>query len=212
MPEAPEDTLVVYSDYVCPFCYLGKASLEAYADQAEAMPTVEMRPFDLRSGKRGKDHAIDPTAEDWKDEAYYERARANVERLAEAYGVEMVQELPGEVDSWQAHKVALAIQRSEAHGAGVLARWHDAVFEALWEQGRDIGQAEVLAELGEAVGLAATFVGDALGSTALDEDLEAAFQESQRAGVTGVPTFAYGELAIPGAIPPEHIGKLLENG
>ena len=62
--QATENTLTMYADYVCPFCYLGEASLSQYREERDAPLEVEWHPFDLRSGKRGPDGEIDTEAED----------------------------------------------------------------------------------------------------------------------------------------------------
>lgn len=210
MPETADDRLVIYSDYVCPFCYLGKASLDTYREQADQVPEVEWRPFDLRARQRTEANKIDHDIPDGKDEAYYARAKENVQRLADAYGVEMTLDIAEDVDAWDAHKVAVHLDREGQQET--LSAWHDAVFDALWKQGRDIGHPDVLVDIGETVGLEAEAVREAIASERLEEVLEERFAQAHRAGVRGVPTFAYGQLAIPGAIPPENIKKLIENG
>lgn len=210
MADLPEDTLVVYSDYVCPFCYLGKDSLERYLDQAEDRPEVEWRPFDLRWHKRTADGEIDDSVPDGKDEAYYQRAKRNVERLKEEYGVEMTLDLSRDIDSWNAQKASLFVRRE--HGDEAFERFHDAVFDALWKDARDIGDPDVLADVAESAGLDPESIREAVDSDELEEDLREALARSHRAGVTGVPTFVYNDLRMPGAIPPENIEKIVENG
>lgn len=208
--DVPEDTLVVFSDYVCPFCYLGEASLETYVESVDEAPRVRWRPFDLRFHQRTEKGVIDPSIPTGKDKAYFERAKENVERLKDAYDVEMAQTLSKDVDSWNAQKASLHVQRT--YDDETFQQFHKAVFEALWVHEEDIGDPEVLADLAEDVGIDKQELMDALEDESLDEDLQEAFLESHREGVTGVPTFVYNDLRVPGAIPPEHIGKLIENG
>ncbi|MFB6068439.1 MAG: DsbA family protein, partial [Halobacterium sp.] len=85
MTATSQPTLTVYSDYVCPFCYLGRQSLERYLATRDAPLTVDWHPFDLRSQKRGPDGEIDHWVDDGKGDAYYEQARENVRRLQEKY-------------------------------------------------------------------------------------------------------------------------------
>ncbi len=205
----PESTLVVYSDYVCPFCYLGKASLESYLEQADDPPNVAWRPFDLRLHQRREDGSLDESVPTGKNEAYYERARQNVQRLQEEYGVEMVSELVDDVDAWNAHKLMLWVDRELDDKTTVSL--HDQIFEALWREGRDIGDPDVLVELAASVGIEEDQVRSVLKDDNLDQELRDAFIESHREGITGVPSFEYGELTLSGAMPPEHLAKLIEN-
>ncbi len=208
--DVPEDTLVVYSDYVCPFCFLGKASLEAYLDAADEPPSLQWRPFDLRLHQRGEDRRIVDPGEGGRSEAYYERARENVERLRKTYGVEMATTLATDVDAWNAHQAAQHVQR--AHDAGTFRRFHEAVFDALWVHERDIGDAGVLAEIARDVGIDPEVIREALRDASLKEDLTEAFRGAHREGITGVPTFLFNDLRLAGAIPPEDIRKLVQNG
>jgi predicted DsbA family dithiol-disulfide isomerase len=202
----PEE-LVVYSDYVCPFCYLGRESLERYRAERDAPLSVDWRPFDLRAGERGPDGVIDPDADDGKSEAYYEWARENVRRLREKYDVEMAQEMASDVDSLPAQAASYHVERTHPD------RWPDfdaAVFEALWVEGRDIGDPDVLADLAADVGLDPAEIRTAAADEAVRADLRAAFREARERGITGVPTFAYGDHAARGAVPPEHLRRLVE--
>jgi len=207
MTEQSPETLVVYSDYLCPFCYLGKESLEAYLEE-EADYEVEWRPFDIQGTKRRPDGTLDHDADDGKGEAYFERVRRNVERLSEEYGVEMSMDLPDEIDSWNAQKVALAVE--EDRDRETFSAFHEAVFRALWEDNRDIGDPEVLVEIGASVGIDEDEVRSAVESEQLDEELERRFDEAHRRGITGIPTFIYGDHAVQGAVPPEQFERLLE--
>lgn len=207
MPDSQAEPVTVYSDYVCPFCYLGRASLSRYQETREEELEIDWHPFDLRSQKRNPDGSIDHAAADGKDEDYYARARENVRRLQERYDVEMAQEIATDVDSLPAQLVSYRVKQSYPD------RWLDfdeAVFEALWTEGRDIGDEAVLVDLAEEVGLDAAVVESALDDDELLERLHERFAEAERRGVTGVPTFVYGGYAARGAVPPEHLERLVE--
>ena len=147
------DTVTVYSDYVCPFCYLGKASLEAYVEEREDPLDVEWHQFDLRGYRRGPDGEIREDVDDGKDDEYFEQVRENVRKLEERYDVEMLDldELPDGVDSWDAQKVALHVQRE--HDGDTFREFNDALFVAFWQEGRDVGDTAVLVDVAESVGL-----------------------------------------------------------
>ena len=86
-----DEAILVYSDFVCPFCYLGKASLE---------------------------------------------------RLSRVYDVEMALEVARDVDSYPAHRLAALVR--EEYDPGTFRSFYRSVFEALWEEGRDIEDPQVL--------------------------------------------------------------------
>jgi predicted DsbA family dithiol-disulfide isomerase len=203
-------TVTVYSDYVCPFCYLGKASLEEYRAESSDPPDVQWQSYDLRGYKRQADGTIDHDVEDGKDESYFEQAAENVRKLREKYDVEMIDidDVPEGVDSWDAQVLAFAV-RGE-HGPGVFRRLHDALFEALWRDGRDIGDRTVLRDVAASADIDPGYVDEVLEDDTIEADLEAAFEAAQESGVSAVPTFVYDEYAARGAVPPEHLERLVE--
>ena len=201
------ETLTMYADYVCPFCYLGEASLERYRSERDEPLDVEWHPFDLRAGKRGPDGEIDTDADDGKDEDYYAQARENVERLQAEYDVEMSLTLATDVDSKPAQQAALFVREGYPEK---FEEFHEAVFDALWQDERDIGDTDVLADLADDMGIPSDELREAVEDPERESALETMFTEAQQVGVTGVPTFAYDGHAARGAVPPEHLRRLVE--
>lgn len=208
MSQVSRDKLTVFSDYVCPFCYLGRAAMEEYLDQAEDPPEVEWHVFDLRGYKRSPDGSIDTDVDDGKDDDYFEQAKQNVERLKEEYGVEMNVDASMEVDSWNAQKLALYIE--QAYDEATFLDYHHRTFDAHWQEGRDIGDVDVLVDLAGEAGVPEDEIRDAVADDGLDEELEARFAEAKELGITGIPTFVYDEHAARGAIPPEQFERLIQ--
>ena len=200
-------TLRVYADYVCPFCYLGYASLSEYREERSEPLATDWHPFDLRASERRADSTIDHSVDNGKDEAYYEEAKRNVRRLAEEYDVEMAGELRKDVDSYDAQRVAWRASRE--HPAAFEA-FHGAVFEALWQDDRDIDDPAVLADLAAGAGLPDGFVAETLADDDSATRLEAAFEDAREFGITGVPTFVHDDYAARGAVPPEQLRRLVE--
>ncbi len=206
--QSDSESITVYSDYVCPFCYLGRESLRRYQETREEPLEVDWRPFDLRSGKRGPDGEIDDSADDGKDEAYYEQAKENVRRLQEKYGVEMSLDIATDVDSLPAQVASYYVKNH--HDYETWLDFDVAVFDALWKDGEDIGDTDLLVELAADAGVEESEVRSALDDESLRAEVRERFTEAQRRGVTGVPTFAYGEHAARGAVPPEQLERLVE--
>jgi len=201
------DSITVYSDYVCPFCYLGRQSLEAYQETREEPLAIDWHPFDLRAGQRGPDGEIDDSADTGKDEAYYEQARENVRRLQDEYDAEMAQELRTDVDSLPAQIVSVHVRETAPDS---WLAFDEGVFAALWQEGRDIGDREVLADIaGDVDGLDPAVVDEALDDDDLRDRVTDLFTAARERGVSGVPTFAYDGHAARGAVPPEQIRRLV---
>ncbi|SEO46149.1 Predicted dithiol-disulfide isomerase, DsbA family [Halogranum amylolyticum] len=208
MSQEHSERITVYSDYVCPFCYLGRHSLQQYQETREEELAVDWHPFDLRSGKRKPDGTIDHSVDDGKDDDYYEQAKENVRRLQEKYDVEMDLDIATDVDSLPAQIASYYVKGHYDHET-----WLDfdvAVFEALWQDGEDIGDEDLLVDLAEDVGIDGDEIRAALDDETLREEVREQFTEAQQQGVTGVPTFAYEGYAARGAVPPEQLRRLVE--
>jgi predicted DsbA family dithiol-disulfide isomerase len=206
-PSAP-DRITVYSDYVCPFCYLGRESLRQYQETRDEELEIDWHPFDLRSGKRNPDGSIDHSVDDGKDDEYFEQAKQNVRRLQEQYDVEMDLEIATDIDSLPAQTSSYYVK--EHYPYETWLEFDVSVFEALWTEGRDIGDEDVLVELATEVEIDGDEIRSALSDETLREEVRERFAEAQQAGVTGVPTFAYDGYAARGAVPPEHLERLVE--
>jgi len=206
---ADHETMTVYADYVCPFCYLGKQSLEAYRADRDADLAIDWHPFDLRSDRRGPDGEIESLDVDL-DSDYFERVQRNVDKLREQYGADEMLALDAvpDVDSLDTQVASTYVDREHPEA---WPAFDEALYEALWTDGRDIGDRDVIADVAESVGLDGEAVRSALDDEALRADVFEAFETaSQEDGVTGVPTFVYDGTAAQGAVPPAQLRRLVE--
>jgi predicted DsbA family dithiol-disulfide isomerase len=86
----------------------------------------------------------------------------------------------------------------------------EAIFEALWIDGQDISDVDVLAAIADECGLDGDEVRTAVADEQLRDRLRDQFTEAQQDGVTGVPTFVYDGYGARGAVPPEQLERLVE--
>jgi predicted DsbA family dithiol-disulfide isomerase len=128
--------LVVFADYVCPFCYLAESVLQRLRAEGTR---VEPAAFELWPAG---------TPLPVPDEAWMRAGRGSaVESLARELGVTL--QYPAlSTRTRKAHE-AVAFARAN----GVMLDMHQAVYHAYWQDGRDIGRIDVLVEIGADVGL-----------------------------------------------------------
>jgi predicted DsbA family dithiol-disulfide isomerase len=177
----------VVSDVVCPWCYLGKRRLESALTQTpEIDVTIRWKPFRL-------DATIPP--EGIPRRVYLERKFGSVEgiqpmhdRLAEfgkAEGIDFrfdrIERSPNTV---AAHRLVRWAEHDGAADAVV-----EALFRAYFTEGRDIGDADVLADVAATAGLDPDRVKERLASGEDQAEVEAEVVSAYRIGVTGVPCF-----------------------
>jgi predicted DsbA family dithiol-disulfide isomerase len=86
----------------------------------------------------------------------------------------------------------------------------EAVFDALWQDGADVGDRDLLVDLAESTGAAGREIADALADGTLRAEVREQFAEAQETGVTGVPTFVFDGYAARGAVPPAQLRRLVE--
>lgn len=182
--------VTMYSDFICPFCYIG---FEVFR---------KLKPeFDLELDWRGfQIHPEWPAegmpAAQWRNGMNPETRRAIWERIkamAVAAGFEM--KAPETLTNSR-----LALEAAEfAKEAGAGEAFEQRVYRAYFYEGRNIGSQSVLAELASEVGLAADDLNAAIESQRYSQRLEHNAAIAHRAGVSGVPTFFIGEYPLVGA-------------
>lgn len=201
--------LDIFSDPVCPWCYIGKANLDrALAAHPDHPFRVEWHPFQLNPDmpREGADRASYLEAK-FGGKMAAARAYAQVEAAAAAAGLEIdipaIRRAPNTLD---AHRMI--------HWAGLEGRQTAmvaALFRAYWREGRDIGDAGVLAALARDVGMDAALAARLLATDADRDDLAARDLDARKKGVNAVPTFLIAQqYVLSGAQPPELWGQVIE--
>src|SRR3954453_19152818 len=164
----------VYSDYVCPFCYLAEFPLHEAVKGKDV--EVEWMPFELRPYPNP---TLRPEGE------YLQQAWSrSVYPLARSMGVPIV--LPQVSPQPHTHLAFEGYQYARERGKG--NDYTLRVLEAFFREGRDIGDPAVLGELAGDVGLDREDFEQALATLRYREAHRQALRHSyEEAGVTGVP-------------------------
>jgi predicted DsbA family dithiol-disulfide isomerase len=190
----------IWSDVVCPWCYLGKRRLEKalasfeHADELE----IHWRAFELDPGAapvRGGD-PVEGLARKYRmtrDQA--QAAHDRLTGLAAAEGLEYHLDRTRGGNTFDAHRL---IQLASDQGRGGVMK--ERLCAAYFSEGRAIGDHDVLQELAVEVGLDAeearlVLAGDAWAARVRADEAEAVERQ-----ITGVPYFLLdGRFAVPGA-------------
>ena len=199
----------VFSDIVCPWCRIGKRHLElALADWAaeSAEPvSVAYRSFFL-------DPTIPPEGRDFRAhmsakgggrvplEQFFSAPRERGAAAGLTFNFEQIEKAP---NTLLAHRLVYLAPPAER---GALL---DALYSAYFEFGRDVGDADTLAEIAAAAGRPAAAEA-LLNSDAGTADVLADVAFARQAGISGVPFFIINDrLAFSGAQPPATILRVL---
>ncbi len=187
----PAGKVVVYSDYICPFCFIGKSRIDRLKKEFDTR--VEWRNIEI--------HPETPLDGIPRTQlgAGFSQLWLNVERLAKEAGVKIRQ--PPIISNSSLALIASEYARKE----GRFEAFHDRVFRAYWQEGGNIGDINVLLEIGREAGLEPS----RLKAYFKEGDWEAALERNNRSAskhqVSGVPTFIIGKEKVVGAQPYEAI-------
>ncbi len=189
----------IYSDVVCPWCYVGKRRLERALTQFGGEARVTWRPFQLNPTMpvEGVDRKTYLEAKFGSLEAF-ERLEAQVieagasERIPFAF--DRIKRTP---NTLAAHRLIWHAQQHERQDEVV-----EALFHAYFVEGQDIGNIEMLAQVAAQAGLERTGTEGFLNGDGGIADVRAEEAAGHRLGIRGVPYFVMnGAYAISGAHP-----------
>jgi predicted DsbA family dithiol-disulfide isomerase len=193
--------LDIFSDPVCPWCYIGKANLDRVLEAHPGHPfAIEWHPFQLNPDMppEGRDRREYLEAKfGGKDRAVAIYAR--VEEAARQAGLQIdfanIPRIPNTLD---AHRLI--------HWAGLEGRQTamvSALFRAYWREGRAIGDTATLATIAGEAGLDPAVAARLLASDADRDAISARDAHARQRGVNAVPTFVIAErYVVSGAQPP----------
>lgn len=198
--------VTVYSDYTCPWCYVGARRLERLREElaGEVGLRVEWRPFEIHPEVPPEGMPVEDlpyTPEQW--EVMTEALR----RHAEAEGLD----LGSRPKVSNTHRALLAATYAQAEEPERFEEFHEALFRAYFAEGRDLGDAAVIRAVARESGMDVEGMEDALEDGRYEPVLEETTTEARRRGITGTPTFVFGDrYAAVGAQPVEALRRGVE--
>ena len=193
----------IWSDVVCPFCYIGKKRFEAAAKEVGVELEVHWHSFEL-----------DPEAPIRQEVSNSERLaqkygrtlpevedmQRNIAAMAKEEGIEFNWENANSGNTFNAHRI---IHLAQSKGLGSEAK--EAFFYSYMTQGLPIGERETIEDVASRIGLNPIEVDDVLNSDEFSDFVK--FDEQvahEQLKVTGVPFFVFDQrLAVAGAQPRE---------
>jgi predicted DsbA family dithiol-disulfide isomerase len=202
----------IWSDVVCPFCYVGKRRFEAALAAFPHRDAVEVtwRSFELDpdAPPSAPGGLVDRLARKYgvpREQAAAMNANAVAMAAAEGIDFRVDDAQPG--NTLDAHRL---IHHAAANGLQGAAK--ERLLRAYFSEGRAIGDRETLVELASEVGLDADGVRAMLASEAHVDGVRADEHEAARFGIQGVPFFVVDRaFGVSGAQPVELFTQLLEH-
>jgi len=192
----------IWSDVMCPFCYIGKRHFEQ---------AIEKLPFKNEIEVIWKSYQLNPDYHNINNETIYEylsrskgmpieqakQMTKQVADMAENAGLKIDFDTNIPANTFNAHRL---IHLAAKYNLQDLAE--EKLFEAYFIKSKNIGENNVLIDLAEEIGLNKTEAKEVLGSDQFAEAVRYDIYESQNLGIRGVPYFVLGrKYGVSGAQP-----------
>lgn len=201
----------IWSDVMCPFCYIGKRKFENALAQFPQKENVEVewKSFQLNpelvnnSGQSVHEYLAERKG--WTL-SYARQLNEQVTGMAAEVGLEYNFDKAVVANSFDAHRFS---HLAAKYGLGDAAE--ESLFKAYFTEGKDISDREVLIQLGTAIGLDAEEVRSTLSGNTYAREVQQDIAEAAALGARGVPFFVIDrKYAISGAQPEEMFLKALQ--
>ena len=200
----------IWSDVVCPFCYIGKKRLEAAAEQAGLELEVHWHSYELdpEAPIRQEVSNSERLAQKYgRTVAEVEEMQRNIATMAAEEGIQFNWENANSGNTFNAHRI---IHLAQSKGLGSEAK--EAFFYSYMTQGLPIGERETIEDVAARIGLNPVEVEDVLNSEEYADFVK--FDEEvarDQIKVTGVPFFVFDQrIALAGAQPREVFLQVFE--
>jgi len=190
----------IWSDIMCPFCYIGKRHFENALKQFPDKDNIEVvwKSFQLNPamktepGKNINEYLADTKG--WTID-YAKQMNAHVTNMANEVGLHYDFDKAVVANSFDAHRL---IQLAKYNGKGDAME--ERLFKAYFTEGKNTADHAILIQLGTEIGLDPAAIKKVLESNEYADNVEQDIYEAQQIGVRGVPYFVLNDrYAVSGA-------------
>jgi protein disulfide-isomerase len=203
----------IWSDIMCPFCYIGKRHFEQALQQFPNNNKIEIVWKSFQLDPSIPQHLPAKTSvyqylAERKGMSYEQSVQMHerVVEMAKAAGLEYNFDKAIVANSFNAHRL---IQLAKTEGLGDQAE--ERLFLAYFTEGKDFGDPTVLTELGQNIGLSPEQVSEALSNDEFAQKVKHDISEAEEIGVNGVPFFVFDrKYAVSGAQPSSAFLQVIE--
>ena len=195
----------IFSDVVCPWCYIGKRRLEAALASYDGKVNLRFRPFQLDPNTPHEPHPLI----DWLGPKFggIEAARRMTQQtrgIASVDGIEMDFEKAVIANTFDAHRLVWFVGRDL--GPQVMEALHKAHFT----EGLDVASHDVLTDIAVSFGLDEVEVRAFLASTDGTDEINTELEFARDLGITSVPTFIFAnKYSMSGAADPSNLLEVI---
>ncbi|MFW2440251.1 MAG: DsbA family oxidoreductase [Arenicellales bacterium] len=189
--EKPQLRLTLFTDYTCPFCYIGDLRLQKLREYYEVM--VNFRFIEIHPDTPQQGTTVDSL--DYSDEQWQGMMDGLLE-MAEEEGITLA---PAGLLA-NSHRALLLAEAVKSEGRETFYKLNQNLYQEYFVAGRNIGDDEVLRNIAQASGVSDEMVNKAWSDPEYEKILQMNMSMAVKAGVTGTPTFSIGQQRLTGAV------------
>ncbi len=197
----PRLSVTVFSDYICPFCYVGDARLDQLRAGYELDVNwcfFEIHPDNPAEGKPVEELGYPP--EQWRS------MMANLEQMARDDGLA----LAPRTFTTNSHSALLLAEATRSLSPHAFDALHKRLFEAYFAECQNIGDRDVLRSIAAECAIPESVVEQAWSDAEFEERLRSQCQRAAQIGVQGVPAYLFGRHIVSGAVPAETLFRVAD--
>ena len=199
--QKPRLSVTVFSDYICPFCYVGDARLDKLRDEYTLDVDwcfFEIHPDNPAEGRPVEDLGYPP--EQWR------RMMENLEQMAREDGLA----LAPRTFTTNSHSALLLAEATRRLAPEAFEALHKRLFEAYFAERQNIGDREVLRKIADECAIPGDVVEQAWTDPDYEQRLRDQSWRAAQVGVQGVPAFLFGRYLVAGAVPAQTLSRAAE--
>jgi predicted DsbA family dithiol-disulfide isomerase len=201
----------IWSDVVCPWCYIGKRRFERALDQLDDLDVeVTYRPYQLdpRAPTASPTPVSDAYARKFGSPERAEQILRHVTSVAAADGIEFRMDVALRANTFAAHRLLWLAEQPDSPAEQSALK--ERLLQAYFHDGLDVGDLDVLAACASDVGFDRQLVATFLRGDGGSDEVRLLLASAHERGITAVPTFVIdGMWAIPGAQDPDTFVQVL---
>ena len=194
--------ITYWSDYACPYCYIGEARLKKAIDDIPELKDVEIEMKAFQLDPSAGEHAAGDTQTRFahKYGISMQEAGETIEHISQmgiAEGLDFKCATTLFTNTMDAHRLTkLAQSKNDPELAEKII---EALFKAYFTDNKELADKELLQKIGEDAGLDAEEVKEVLSSDKYKDEVLLDEREAARYGIHAVPFFVVGQYGISGA-------------
>jgi predicted DsbA family dithiol-disulfide isomerase len=187
----PELKISVFSDYICPFCYVGHHRLMRLTDSYDLKINwcfLEIHPENSAEGEPVS--SLDYPSE------YWDQLMQNLKRVADEEDIPLSEHL----FTTNSKDALLLGEAAKSCGRDLFYTLHESLFSAFFVDGKNIGDREVLRGIAHNCGINDDIINDAWNNPLYQQRLQQNFSTARKYQIQSVPSFVFGERVLTGVV------------